>query len=84
VDALINAYPKVSFNIKNQAKYRDPDAITGGTWEALEKVLQTAGYHPGGLEKRRAAREISLHMNPSNNSSNSFKIFYESLLKIIT
>ncbi|MUG98844.1 DUF4276 family protein [Scytonema sp. UIC 10036] len=83
MDALINAYPKVSSNIKNQAKYRDPDAITGGTWEALEKVLQTAGYHKGGIEKTRAAREISLHMNPSNNRSRSFQIFYDGLLKII-
>ncbi|KYC41793.1 hypothetical protein WA1_17355 [Scytonema hofmannii PCC 7110] len=83
IDALINAYPGVSSNIENQAKYRDPDAITGGTWEALEKVLQRAGYHKGGLEKRRAAREISLHMNPSNNRSKSFQIFYDGLLKII-
>jgi Domain of unknown function (DUF4276) len=81
--ALINAYPGVSPNLENQAKYRDPDAITGGTWEALEKVLQRAGHHQGGLEKIRVAREISLHMNPSNNRSRSFQIFYDGLLKII-
>ncbi|MBD2663515.1 hypothetical protein B6N60_03410 [Richelia sinica FACHB-800] len=83
VQALINAYPGVSPNLENQAKYRDPDAITGGTWEALEKVLQRAGYHKGGLEKRKAAREISLYMNPSNNRSKSFQIFYDGLLKLI-
>jgi hypothetical protein len=81
--ALINAYPGVSPNLENQAKYREADAITGGTWEALEKVLQRAGHHKGGLEKTRAAREISLHMNPSNNRSKSFQIFYDGLLKII-
>ncbi len=81
--ALINAYPGVSPNLENQAKYREADAITGGTWEALEKVLQRAGHHKAGLEKTRAAREISLHMNPSNNRSKSFQIFYDGLLKII-
>ncbi len=83
IHALIKAYPGVSPNLENQAKYRDPDAITGGTWEALEKVLQRVGHHKGGLEKTRAAREISQHMNPSNNRSKSFQIFYEGLLKII-
>jgi len=83
VQALNKAYPGVSPNLGNQAKYRDPDAITGGTWEALEKVLQRAGYHKGGLEKIKAAREISLHMNLSNNRSKSFQTFYDGLLKII-
>ncbi|MBE9200315.1 MULTISPECIES: DUF4276 family protein [unclassified Nodularia (in: cyanobacteria)] len=83
IDALINAYPGISPNLEKQAKYRDPDLIMGGTWEALEKVLQRAGYHKGGLEKTRAAREISQYMNPSINSSNSFQIFYDGLLKTI-
>lgn len=83
VQALVTAYPGVSPHLATQAKYRDPDAITGGTWEALEKVLQRAGYHQGGLEKVKAAREISLHMNPLDNRSKSFQIFYEGLLKMM-
>jgi hypothetical protein len=51
VDAICQAYPKVSTNLANQQPYRDPDAIKGGTWEALERVLRKAGYHQGGLEK---------------------------------
>ncbi|MFP4222031.1 MAG: DUF4276 family protein [Phormidium sp.] len=39
VDAICQAYPKVSPNLANQARYRDPDEIQGGTWEALERVL---------------------------------------------
>ncbi|WP_159789156.1 DUF4276 family protein [Sodalinema gerasimenkoae] len=82
VDAICQAYPKVSPNLANQARYRDPDAIQGGTWEALERVLKRAGYHSGGLEKFRAAREIAPYMNPSINRSRSFQIFYKSLLEM--
>jgi hypothetical protein len=45
VASLVAAYPGVPKSLANKAKYRDPDAITGGTAEALEKVLQRAGYH---------------------------------------
>lgn len=67
VQAIANAYPGVPTNLAKKAKYRNPDAISGGTWECLEKVLQEAGYHLGGLEKVKAAREISKHMNPEFN-----------------
>ncbi|MGB8698551.1 MAG: DUF4276 family protein [Thermosynechococcaceae cyanobacterium] len=79
VDALVAAYPGVPVSLANKAKYRDPDAITGGTAEALEKVLQRAGYHRGRLEKVKAARDISLHMNPALNRSRSFQVFCEGL-----
>ena len=83
INAICQAYPKVSPDLGKQAKYRDPDAINGGTWEALEKVLQSKGYHKGGLEKSHAAKEISQYMNPQQNSSRSFQVFYQGLLKII-
>ncbi|MEG4105920.1 DUF4276 family protein [Microcoleus sp. S13_C5] len=83
VEAICQAYPKVSANLANQQPYRDPDAIKGGTWEALERVLKKAGYHPGGLEKYKASSEISQYMNPELNRSKSFKVFYQGLLEII-
>ncbi|MEB3342658.1 MAG: DUF4276 family protein [Okeania sp.] len=83
IPALTKAYPKVSKSLSQNAKYRDPDDIKGGTWEALEKVLQGKGYHQGGLEKLRAARDISPHMNPTENTSKSFQVFYRCLLEII-
>lgn len=83
VKAIVSAYSRVSSNLGQQAKYRNPDEITGGTWEALEKVLQKAGYHQGGLEKVKAAREISQYMTPENNCSPSFLLFYKSILEII-
>jgi hypothetical protein len=45
--------------------------------------LQSKGYHKGGLEKIRAAEDISQYMNPQQNSSRSFQVFYQGLLKII-
>ena len=83
VQAICQAYPKVSANLATQQPYRDPDAIKGGTWEALERVLRRAGYHQGGLEKYKASSEISQYMNPESNRSKSFKVFYRGLLQSI-
>lgn len=83
IQAVTKAYPKVSKNISEKATYRDPDDIKGGTWEALERVLQKAGYHQGGLQKLKSARDIAPKMNPTENSSKSFQVFYACLLEII-
>ncbi|MGH3905948.1 MAG: DUF4276 family protein [Pseudonocardiaceae bacterium] len=63
VPALCMAYPRVPSSLEKKAKYRDADAIAGGTCEALERVLQEYGYHRGGLAKVVAATEIAQHMN---------------------
>jgi len=81
VKAITSAYPRVPTSLAQRARFRNPDAIVGGTWEALERVLQQAGEHRGGLEKVRAAREISQHMDPRRNSSTSFRVFRDGLLQ---
>ncbi len=58
--------------------------MAGGTWESLERVLQKAGYHAGGLSKLKAAREISIHMDPVRNRSRSFQVFRDGLLKLVS
>ncbi|HAG85362.1 MAG TPA: hypothetical protein DCL61_30510 [Cyanobacteria bacterium UBA12227] len=83
VDAIVAAYPKVSPHLAQQATYRNPDEIAGGTWEALERTLQRHGYHLGGLEKVNAAREISAYMEPQHNRSRSFQVFRDGLLDIV-
>ena len=83
VQAIRQAYPKVSANLANQQPYRDPDAIRGGTPEALERVLKKAGYHPGEPDKPKASSEISQYMNPESNRSKSFQVFYQGLLESI-
>jgi hypothetical protein len=73
--ALRTAYPRVPKGLEHRSQYRDPDAIGGGTWEALERVLQRAGHHPGGLQKLAAAAAIAQQMVPSRNRSASFRMF---------
>lgn len=82
-EAVQAAYPRVSANIPSQAKYRDPDEITGGTWEAFERVLQRAGYYSGGLRKVEAARTVAAHMDPSRNTSPSFCTLRDALLEMV-
>ena len=80
IEAIVTAYPKVNKNIANKKKYRNPDDIGGGTAEALKKLLQDKDYYQG---KIQAAREISRYMNPKNNRSKSFQVFYDGLLQTI-
>lgn len=80
--AVRAAYPKASATIPAQAKYRAPDAIKGGTWEAFERVLKKAGYFVGGLRKIEAAREVAVHMEPSRNSSPSFRALRDVLSEL--
>jgi hypothetical protein len=81
-EAVQAAYPRVSQAIPTQARYRNPDAISGGTWEALERVLQGAGYFKGGLRKIEAARTIADRMVPERNRSRSFQALRTALLNL--
>lgn len=83
VEALCAAYPGVSTSLANRAPYRDPDAIRGGTWEALERVLKRAGYYPAGLPKIEVARQISTHMDPKRNRSRSFQTFRSGIARLL-
>ncbi len=78
-DAVRAAYPKAPPTIPSRAKYREPDAVRGGTWEALERVLQRTGYFRGGLRKIEAARTVAPHMRPERNRSKSFQVFHAAL-----
>jgi hypothetical protein len=79
IEAITAVYPNLSANMRRRAQYRNPDAIRGGTWEALERELQRAGYHPGGYAKIQAARDIAAHMEPERNSSQSFQVFWRGI-----
>ena len=77
VTAIRKAYPRIPETLDKKAPFRSPDAIKGGTWEQLERVLKHD--HPGGLEKIRAASEISRYMDPDRNRSPSFQVFRDAL-----
>jgi hypothetical protein len=82
VPALRVAFPRVPESLGQQARFRDPDAVAGGTWEALERVLQRAGYFKGGLRKIEAARAIAPHLDPDRNRSRSFQVFRDVIREI--
>lgn len=73
--AVQAAYPRVSATVPQKAGFRDPDAIAGGTWEAIERVLKKAGYFSTGLRKLELARSVAGHMDIPRNSSRSFQAF---------
>lgn len=83
IPALTLAYPRVPDNLNRKAAFRNPDAISGGTWERLEKILQNAGYYSAGLQKVSAAVDISTHMVPERNQSNSFQVFISGLKAMV-
>ena len=78
-EALRKAYPRVSKNLQYQARYRNPDAVPGGTYEALERLLVRKNYYKGQLPKVTVAKNIAPHMEPDRNRSKSFQVFLEGL-----
>jgi hypothetical protein len=79
VPALVKAYPGVPPSLGAKKKFRDPDAISGGTWEALQGVLQEAGHLRSRMAKKAAARAIASQMNVEVNTSRSFQVFRDGL-----
>ena len=80
--AVCGAYPKMPDTLPKRAGFRDPDAIAGGTWEALERELQRKGYFKQGLRKMELAREVAARMDPARNRSDSFKCLREALAQL--
>jgi hypothetical protein len=74
-EAVRTVYPRVSSTVPARSAYRDPDAITGGTWEAFERILMKHGYYRGGLAKLEAARLLGAHVSPVRSESASFGVF---------
>ena len=68
-----------------QASYRDPDAVRGGTHEALLRELQRAGHLRGlsRLPKIDTARTMGALIDPSRNTSRSFQHFWTGLTSLL-
>jgi hypothetical protein len=79
--AVRKIYPRAPEGIPRKNGYRDPDAINGGTWEALERVFKSAGYFTNGLRKTEIARELGKIIDFTQNRSRSFQIFRDALLE---
>lgn len=73
--ALNTVFPRIPITAGTRTKFRDPDNVTGGTWEALQRLLQQYGYYAGGLPKIEVANRISPHLSLTASRSTSFRVF---------
>ena len=81
VDALHTVFPEVPITLAAREGFRNPDAIGGGTAEALERLLATR--YPTGLPKREVARIVGPHLAPERNRSGSFCCFRDALYELL-
>ncbi len=77
VPALCDAFPGVPSTLGQRARFRDPDAVPGGTAEALYAVLEKAGHH--GVTKTELARRVAARMDVEANRSHSFRVFRDGI-----
>lgn len=82
-DAVAEAYPGVPASFGRRKTYRSPDAVAGGTWEALERLLRRHRYHREGLAKVRLAHDVAPHMDIARNRSPSFQSFRSGLIGLV-
>ena len=80
--ALKAAFPRLPASFESKAKYRSPDAISGGTAEALERLLQSSGYYKAGMPKIEVARMVGSRLQPQLNKSPSFQAFADGLSRL--
>lgn len=78
----MQAYPKVPKNTYRKAAYRVPDQIPSPS-DALEQIMQRAGYFRTGLRKIELASTLGKLISPQSNRSHSFQRFYEALLEAV-
>lgn len=82
--SVLRAYPRAPANVPLKAAWRQSDQITGGTWEAFERVMRKGGYFEGGLRKMEAAQAIGAQFKPSECISPSFRVFHAAVLEAVT
>lgn len=81
-EAVREAFPRVPASVPAASRFRDPDAIRGGTWEALERVLRSHGYFAGGLRKLEFASKVAPRMVPERNRSHSFQVLAQTFKEL--
>jgi hypothetical protein len=80
--AVCEAYPKMNPHVRSRQAFRHSDQIAGGTWEALQRLLQRAGYYKTGMPKIETAQAIARYMNPERNQSQSFQCVRTALIEM--
>jgi len=83
IPAVCAAYPRMPADLAKQAKFRDPEIVPGGTWEALWYALRKHGYYPLRFPKSVAAAAIAPYMDVESNTSKSFQLFRDGLRRLV-
>ncbi len=83
VEALCAAYPSIPRSLADRALFRDPDAVPGGTWERLHRVLQDAGYYRERFPKTEVAAAVAHEMRIDRNRSRSFQVTIAGLRRLV-
>lgn len=65
-------------------RFRDPDSVRGGTWEALEQLLRSGGHYAGGLRKIDLATRLAPRLDLAANRSASFRCFVAGLHELMS
>jgi len=86
IEALRTAFPRLPASLGQRAPFRNPDAVPGGTWEALHRALQRSGYYVASdrLPKIELARLVAKQMRPERNRSASFRTFVHGLDALVS
>ena len=82
-EGLRQVYPRVAATVPSRRGFRDPDAIAGGTWETLERVMKRHGYFRAGLAKIEMARALGGRISPERSRSRSFLAFCGAVLEAV-
>lgn len=80
--SLHSEFPRLPRSLGDSSKYRQPDAIRGGTWEQLERLLQRGGYYRSGILKTDLAARIGRRLDPGRNTSRSFQVFLKGIVQL--
>lgn len=83
-EALRAAYPRLPETFEATEPFRDPDAVPGGAYEGLERLLASAYRQPDGWAKGQIAANVARHFVPKRNRSRSFHAFWSGLGELLT
>jgi hypothetical protein len=81
--ALRAAFPKLPAISETSGIFRNPDNISGGTWEGLHRFLKKHGIYRSSYPKIDAAHRIAPHLDILRNRSKSFGHFVSGVEAIL-
>lgn len=81
--ALRAAFPKLPAIPETSGIFKNPDNVSGGTWEGLHRFLKKHGIYRSSYPKIDAAHRIAPHLDIARNRSKSFRHFVSGVEAIL-